>query len=128
MNQKQAQLLADIVGGEAWLSGEHWVVSVNRPDGSVVVIATDSVVEFASDSDLDSGIETKRICLSDDREESGFWIVEDESGNVFYRNAIVEAGWRWREEAEEHALAVHSKTGANCEVRRLSAKLPKSEN
>lgn len=120
MNQKQAQLAAEILGGEAWLRNDTWVVSLFRPDGSIVVISADSIAEFASDAELDASLETNRIVLSEDDSKAGFWIVEDEFGNVYYRNSTIEAGWRWREEAEEHSLAVQSKSGASCRVRRMA--------
>ncbi|MBY0261671.1 MAG: hypothetical protein K2Q20_04975 [Phycisphaerales bacterium] len=44
MNQKQAEALAAIVGGEAWQSGgDIWVVTRHRGDGRVIAFSGDCV-------------------------------------------------------------------------------------
>jgi hypothetical protein len=48
MNQKQAELLAKAVGGDAWQSGGGvWVVTLNREDGRLVVFSGEAVCEYA---------------------------------------------------------------------------------
>ncbi len=40
MNEKQAEMLARAVGGDAWQSGGAiWVVTLNREDGKLVVFS-----------------------------------------------------------------------------------------
>jgi hypothetical protein len=115
MNETQAEALANIVGGEAWQSGGGiWVVTVNRDDGSLVVFSGDAVCEYADDEAIDEGRASKSILLTDDDQ---WWVISDKDGNVIYRDARLEVGWRTQDEAEHEARGLASRTGERYLVR-----------
>ena len=47
MNESQANVVADALGGNAWNSGgEIWVVHFERSDGRFIVISDDIICEY----------------------------------------------------------------------------------
>lgn len=56
MNEKQAIVVAGVLGGEAWQSGgDIWLVLIERPDGKYVVISDEAACEYASRAAFDDG-------------------------------------------------------------------------
>lgn len=120
MNESQARQLESILGGEAWQKpNEGWVVTVSRGDGGIVMVTESGITEYASDEALDSDQPTAVIPLSTDSDDEGWWVVVDEQGNAMYRDAATQSGWRWKEEAEQEARGLQSRTGDRFAVRRL---------
>ena len=69
MDERAAEQLAAIVGGEAWQrDGTGYLITVTRDDGSLVGFDEDSICEYAGDEDFDAGWMEKIIalCISDD--------------------------------------------------------------
>jgi hypothetical protein len=115
MEQKQAELLARVVGGDAWQSGGGvWVVTINREDGRVVVFSGEAVCEYEDDEAFDQGRALNTILLTTDERS---WVICDGEGNVFYRDDELEVGWRSEEEAEHEARGLASRTGERYLVR-----------
>lgn len=109
MDEKTAEHLAAIVGGEAWQSGGGiYLVTVNRDDGSLVVFSGDAVAEYESDEAFDAGRASKTILLTVPETEELFVIV-DLKGNVYYLNDKMERGWRHEEDALHEARAWESR-------------------
>ena len=64
MTKDQAVSAADIFGGQVWQSGGGiWLVIIHRADGSKIIISDESVVEFATEDEFESGSERNRIIL-----------------------------------------------------------------
>lgn len=106
MDERSAEQLAAIVGGEAWQSGGGiWLVTVTRDDGSLVVFSGDAVCEYENDEAFDAGQKAKTVLLTIPETED-LYVILDLEGNVFYRDGAMERGWRYEEDAlhEAHAL------------------------
>lgn len=115
MNEKQAEMLAVIVGGEAWQSGGGiWVVTVHREDGSVIVFSGDAVCEYEDEEAFDAGRALATIYTTT---EDQWWVISDKDGNIFYRDPHLQVGWRTQEDAEQEASALRSRTGERYLVR-----------
>jgi len=115
MDQKRAEALAAVVGGEAWDSGGGvWLVTVRRADGSLVVFSGEAVCEYQNDEAFDRAEARSTILLEDDDVR---WVISDAAGNVFYQHDSLELGWRWEEEARHEARALESRTGERYLVR-----------
>jgi hypothetical protein len=115
MNQKQAELLAKAVGGDAWQSGGGvWVVTLNREDGHLVVFSGEAVCEYENDEAFDAGRPLRTILLTTDERS---WVICDDEGNVIYRDPELSLGWRTEEEAEHEARGIASRTGERFVVR-----------
>ncbi len=115
MDEKKAEALAAIVGGEAWQSGgDTWLVTVNRADGSLVVFSGDAVCEYENDTAFDRAEARNTILLGEDDPR---WVISDKEGNVFYQHDSLELGWRYRQEAEHEARGLTSRTGERYLVR-----------
>ncbi|MCC6425865.1 MAG: hypothetical protein IT435_03485 [Phycisphaerales bacterium] len=109
MDQRTAEQLAAIVGGEAWQSGGGiYLVTVTRNDGSLVVFSGDAVCEYESDEAFDAGRAAKAILLSIPETED-LYVIVDLEGNVFYQDDAMERGWRYQEEAEREARGLESR-------------------
>ena len=103
MDERTAEQLAVLVGGEAWQSGGGiWLVTVNRDDGSLVVFSADSICEYENDEAFDAGRASKTILLTIPETDNLYAIV-DLKGNVFYQDNAMERGWRYE---EDHAFRV----------------------
>ncbi|MBE0534541.1 MAG: hypothetical protein IH624_02650 [Phycisphaerae bacterium] len=51
MNEEQANTIAEVFGGTAWHSGGNvWLVLVERPDGSLVVLSDEVVCDYADEA------------------------------------------------------------------------------
>jgi hypothetical protein len=129
MDERQAEALAKVIGGEAWQSGGGvYVVALHRPDGSIVVFSDDLVAEYADDDAFDAGRSSKSILLRDDPTE--YWVIQDEEGAVMLADPDHGRGWPDESEAEHEAMGLQSRTGLRCWVRRqrledtLPAKAP----
>jgi hypothetical protein len=64
MSEKQANTIAEVLGGEAWQSGDEiWLVLVRRRDGHLVVISDEAVCQYDNQEAFDSGKTTAVINL-----------------------------------------------------------------
>ncbi|MBK9126371.1 MAG: hypothetical protein IPM13_01020 [Phycisphaerales bacterium] len=109
MDQRTAEQLASIVGGEAWQSGGGiWLVTVNRDDGSLVVFSGDAICEYENDEAFDAGRAFKTILLTIPETED-LYVIVDLKGNVFYQDNAMERGWRYEEDALHEARALESR-------------------
>ncbi|MGE3109704.1 MAG: hypothetical protein AB7N65_11210 [Vicinamibacterales bacterium] len=120
MDQRTAEHLAAIVGGEAWQSGGGiYLVTVTRDDGSLVVFSGDAVCEYESDEAFDAGRAAKTILLNIPETED-LYVIVDIEGNVFYQDDAMERGWRYQEEAEHEARGLESRGEGRFSVVRQS--------
>lgn len=109
MDERTAEQLAVLVGGEAWQSGGGiWLVTVNREDGSLVVFSADAVCEYENDETFDAGRASKTIFLTIPETED-LYVIVDLEGNVFYQDNAMERGWRYEEDARHEARALESR-------------------
>lgn len=109
MDERTAEQLAVIVGGEAWQSGGGiWLVTVTRDDGSLVVFSGDAICEYESDEAFDAGRAAKTILLTIPETED-LYVIVDLKGNVFYQDNPMERGWRYEEDALHEARALESR-------------------
>jgi len=109
MDEKTADQLAAIVGGEAWQSGGGiYLVNVNRDDGSLVVFSGDSICEYETDEAFNAARVSKAILLSIPETED-LYVIVDLKGNVYYLDNALERGWRYEEDAEHEARAWESR-------------------
>lgn len=120
MDEKTAEHLAAIVGGESWQSGGGiYLVTINRDDGSLVVFSGDAVAEYENDEAFDAGRASKSILLNiPDSEE--LYVIVDLQGNVFYSDNAMERGWRYQEDAEREARGLESRGEGHFSVVRQS--------
>ncbi|QYU67035.1 hypothetical protein J4558_19055 [Leptolyngbya sp. 15MV] len=120
MDERTAEQLAALVGGEAWQSGGGiYVVTVNRDDGSLVVFSGDAVCEYESDKAFDQGRATKTIHVNFP-DADDLYVVVDLKGNVFYCDNAMERGWRYEEDAQQEARALESRGEGRFSVVRQS--------
>ncbi len=64
MDERQAQILANALGGDAWNSGGGiWLAVVRRSDGRIVAVSDEAVCEYASEGDLLTGQPESSIFL-----------------------------------------------------------------
>lgn len=108
MDERTANQLAAITGGEASQRGGVYVVTVTRDDGSLVVFSGDAVSEYASDEALDAEHVSKGILL-DIPEADDLYVLVDLRGNVFYADDQLERGWRYEEDAQREAMVFKSR-------------------
>lgn len=109
MDEKTAEQLAAIVGGEAWQSGGGiYLVTVNRDDGTLVVFSGDAICEYADDEAFDASKPSKTILLTIPETED-LYVIVDLKGNVFYLDNAMERGWRHEEDAEHEARGLESR-------------------
>lgn len=120
MDERTAEQLATILGGEAWQSGGGvWLVTVNREDGSLVVFSGDAVCEYENDEAFDACRASKMIFL-DIPETESLYVIVDLEGNVFYNDNATERGWRYEEDALREARALESRGEGRFSVVRQS--------
>ena len=56
MTEKEAQAVAEALGGETWQSGgDVWLVLFRRSDGKVAVVSDESVCEYDSEESALAG-------------------------------------------------------------------------
>lgn len=109
MDERTAEQLAVLVGGETWQSGGGiYLVTVNRDDGSLVVFSGDAVCEYENDEAFDAGRASKTILLSIPETED-LYVIVDLKGTVFYQDNAMERGWRYEEDALHEARALESR-------------------
>lgn len=109
MDERTAEQLAALVGGEAWQSGGGiWLVTANRDDGSLVVFSGDAICEYENDEAFDAGRASKMILITVPETED-LYVIVDLKGNVFYRDNAMERGWRYEEDARHEARALESR-------------------
>ena len=64
MDNEQAEILAEALGGTAWDSGGGInVIKLERPNGSFVVISDEVVCEYGSEEDFDNNKPVSSIFL-----------------------------------------------------------------
>ena len=55
MNEKQANLISEALGGKVWQSGgDTWLVIFEKADGEIVAVSDDCVCEYASEEKFNS--------------------------------------------------------------------------
>lgn len=109
MDERTAEKLAVLVGGEAWQSGGGiYVVTVHRDDGSLVVFSGDAICEYENDQAFDAGRASNTILLNIPETEDRY-VVVDLKGSVFYQDNAMECGWRYEEDALHEARALESR-------------------
>jgi len=120
MDERTAEQLAVLVGGEAWQSGGGiYLVTVTRDDGSLVVFSGDAVCEYANDEAFDAGTANKAILLSI-AEADDLYVIVDLKGRVFYQDNAMERGWRYEEDAMREARSLESRGEGRFSVVRQS--------
>ncbi len=120
MDERTAEQLAVIVGGEAWQSGGGiWLVTVNRDDGSLVVFSEDAICEYESDAAFDAARSANTILLNIPETED-LYVIVDLKGDVFYQDNVMERGWRHEEDALHEARALESRGEGKFSVVRQS--------
>lgn len=120
MDERTAEQLATIVGGEAWQSGGGiYLVTVNRDDGSLVVFSGDAICEYENDEAFDANRASKTIYLNIPEAEE-LYVIVDLKGSVFYCDDAMARGWRYREDAEHEAMALESRGEGKFSVVRQS--------
>jgi hypothetical protein len=131
MNQKQAEALAAIIGGQAWQSGGGiWLVTRERGDGRAVVFNGECVCEYESD-DAFTNDEEPLSCIELYAGKNGEpewdaqdrWVIVDGKGNEFYEHDAggLGIGWSSREEAERQARYLKGREGGVWAVRELAS-------
>ncbi len=110
MDQKAAERLASIFGGEAWERKGDWVVTTYQEDGAIALISASGVALFEDEAALDADQPTSAVDL-EIPDASERWVLVDRKGNVFYENSELELGWRNEEDAEHEADGLRSRTG-----------------
>jgi hypothetical protein len=109
MDERTADQLAAIVGGESWQSGGGiYLVTVNRDDGSLVVFSGDSICEYENDDAFDAGRASKTVLL-DIPEADDLYVIVDLKGNVFFLDNAMERGWKHEQDAQHEASALQSR-------------------
>jgi hypothetical protein len=92
MDERTADQLEVIVGGEAWQSGGGvYLVTASRDDGSLVVFSGDSICEYENDEAFDAGKASRTILLTI-LETADLYVLVDLKGNVFYLDNAMERG------------------------------------
>lgn len=120
MDERTADQLASIVGGEAWQSGGGiYLVTVNRDDGSLVVFSGDAICEYENDEAFDASKPSKTILLTIPETED-LYVIVDLKGNVFYLDNAMERGWRYEEDAQREARGLESRGEGRFSVVRQS--------
>jgi hypothetical protein len=120
MDERTAEQLATIVGGEAWQSGGSiWLVTVNRDDGSLVVFSGDAICEYENDEAFNAGRASTTIHLNIPEAED-LYVIVDLKGTVFYQDNVMERGWRYEEDALHEARALASRGEGRFSVVRKS--------
>lgn len=115
MDEKAANKLAAAIGGEVWQSGGGiHVVTLRRPDGSLVVFSEDLVAEYDDDEAFENSKPSTTILLREDPGE--YWVVESESGDVWLQDPDHGRGWATQDDAEQEARGIQSRVG-RCWVR-----------
>ena len=62
MNEDQANVIAEALGGDAWNSGgDIWLVRIERTDGKLVVLSDEVVCEYANEDAFDANNPTNSI-------------------------------------------------------------------
>lgn len=120
MDERTAQQLAALVGGEAWQSGGGiYVVTITRDDGSLVVFSGDAICEYANDEAFDAGRASRTVLLNIPSADD-LYVVVDLQGNVFYCDDDLERGWRHEEDAAHEARSLQSRGEGRFSVVRQS--------
>ncbi len=115
MDAKHAEIVAAAIGGEVCQSGgDIYVVTIRRPDGSLVVFSEDLVAEYDDEDAIDASSPAMTIMLRTDPTE--YWVVESETGDVWLQDPNHGRGWASEEEAQQEAAGITSRVG-RCWVR-----------
>lgn len=127
MNQKQAEALAAIIGGEAWQSGGGiWLVTRQRGDGHLIVFSDDAVCEYESEEAFERDAQPLSVVELSRGPDGGpewdadrRWVIVDGQGNEFYEYDALGIGWASRPEAERQAAYLRGREGGAGAVRSL---------
>lgn len=120
MDERTAEQLAAIVGGESWQSGGGiYLVTVNRDDESLVVFSGDSICEYENNEAFDAGRAIRTIFLNIPETED-LYVIVDLKGNIYYLDDKMERGWRHEEDAMREARAWESRGEGKFSVIRQS--------
>lgn len=128
MDERTANQLAALVGGEAWQSGGGiWLVTVTRDDGALVVFSGDAICEYENDAAFDAGKASKMVATTIP-EADDLYVIVDRQGTVFYRDNAMERGWRYQEDAEHEARGLESRGEGHFRVLRHGEASPSGMN
>ena len=120
MDERTAEQLGTLVGGESWQSGGGiYLVTVNRDDGSLVVFSADAICEYENEEAFDAGRASKTIFLQIP-ETTELYVIVDLEGNVYYQDNAMERGWRYEEDARHEARSLESRGEGKFSVVRQS--------
>jgi hypothetical protein len=65
MNEKQAQMVANALGGETWQSGGGiWLVLLRQGNGKLVVISDEAVCEYDNENHFEEAKPAKTILFN----------------------------------------------------------------
>lgn len=122
MHEHHARALADVIGGEVWLTrGGVWIVGLQRGDGRVVAISNEEIREYADDNAYENGVSASTILLDAPDDSGTRWVAVDGKGLVYFRNAELRLGWRHREEAQAFADGARSRGDGHFMIREQEA-------
>lgn len=143
MQRKQAEALAAIYGGEAFVRRPattggtaahaigahtaddfHWIVTHERDDGAVIVFDHDGITHYASYADFDNNRPSPdpsaapgTITLDEVTER---WVIVEVSRTseptIFYLHPDLQLGWPDEHTAHHEARALTSRTGKRYDV------------
>lgn len=109
MDEKTANQLASILGGESWQSGGGmYLVTITRDNGSLIVLSGESICEYESAEAFDAGLAATTIPL-EIPETDDLYVIVDPQGNIYYLDDRAERGWRFEEDAHREARAWQSR-------------------
>jgi hypothetical protein len=64
MDEKQAEAIAEVLGGETWQSGgDIWLVLLRRSDGKLIVLSDELVSEYENDEAFENNRSSNSIFL-----------------------------------------------------------------
>jgi hypothetical protein len=64
MDEKQAKMVANVLGGQTWQSGgDIWLVLIERTDGKLVVVSDEAVCEYKNEESFEKAKPEKTILL-----------------------------------------------------------------
>jgi len=116
MDENAANMLAANIGGEVWQSGGGiYLVILRRPDGGLVVFSDDLVAEYPDEDAFDASSPSVSILLRSS--PTDYWVVESADGEIWMQNRNHGRGWTTKEDAQDEASAIQSRTGVRCLVR-----------
>jgi hypothetical protein len=124
MTEACAKLLARVLSGEAWKSGNGgWVVTLHTGGDYLgtperfVVFTGEAVCEYESEEAFEAGRPPlQRIHLQNEN-AGDRWNIQDERGRTFYQDPDLELGWTDEHAARREARYLETREGGRYWVR-----------